>query len=112
MIDVRRKLILKWINSQSFTNKQCSEYCKVAVSLISEEMRIVSINHLNERVAGWQRDWNHNEESIQETPFWAIKNLSSTRARLILVQSWDKIIRHPNFFISKTTKGFIWNKHN
>ena len=103
-IDVRRKLILKWINSQSFTNKQCSEYWKVVVGLISEEMRMVSINHLNERVAGWQRDWNHNDESIQETPFWAIKDLSSTRARLILIQNWDKIIRHPNFLYQKLLK--------
>ena len=71
-------------------------------------MIMVSINHLNERVAGLQRDWNYNEESFQETPFWAIKDLSFTRARLILVQSWDKIIRHPIFLYQKLLKDLYW----
>ena len=65
---------------------------------------MLSINHLNERVAGWQRDLIHNDLRKQETPFLAIKNLSSTRGRLILVQNWEKIIIHPNFLYQKLLK--------
>ena len=49
------------------------------MNLISEEMRMVSINHINVRVAYWKRDLIHNGQSIQEIPFLAIKDLSSTR---------------------------------
>ena len=72
---------------------------------------MLSINHLNERVAGWQRDLIHNDLRKQETPFLAIKNLSSTRGRLILVQNWEKNNYTSEFFISKTAEGFIWNQH-
>ena len=34
---------------------------------------------------------------MQDRPFEGIKQLSSTRGRLILSQNWRKIIRHSNF---------------
>ena len=96
-VDLRRKSILSIINAQSFNKKQYSKYCNLIISQIWEEMRMASINHLNERVIGWQKEWICDENTIVESPFETIKKLSSTRGRLILIQNWDKLIRHPNF---------------
>ena len=103
-IDLRRQSALKIINSQTFSRKQDSKYWKIIISQITEELLKASINHLSERVAGWQRGWSLSEEEIYEKPFEAIKQLSSTRGRLIVLRNWDRIIRHPNFMLQSCLK--------
>ena len=64
---------------------------------ITEEISKASINQHNERVAGLQRECLLSEDEILLNPFEAIKQLSSSRGRLIILKNWDKIIRLPNF---------------
>ena len=48
-------------------------------------------------MAGWQRECQLSEDEMHDKSFEAIKKLSSSRGRLIIIKKWDKIIRHPNF---------------
>ena len=96
-INCRRQSAIKIINSQNFNKKRNSKYCSKIFDIFAEEMTKVSVNHINEKVAGWQKLWTCNKNDVQDRPFEAIKQLSSTRGRLILSQNWKRIIRHPNF---------------
>ena len=96
-INYRRQSAIKIINSQNFNKKRNLKYCSKIFDIFAEEMTKVSVNHNNEKVAGWQKLWTCNKNDVQDRPFEAIKQLSSTRERLILSQNWKRIIRHPNF---------------
>ena len=112
-INSRRQSAIKIVNSQNFTKKRNSKFCIKIIDMISEEMMKASINHNNEKVAGWQKLWTLSENDIQEKPFEAIKLLSSTRGRLIVSQNWRKIARHPNFLqqtLLQESYGLKFNK--
>ena len=103
-IDFRRLSVFKILNIQSFSRNQDSKYCKMILNQITEEISKASINQHNERVAGWQRECLLSEDEILEKPFEAIKQLSSSRGRLIILKNWDKIIRLPNFVYQSVLK--------
>ena len=96
-INCRKQSVIKIVNSQNFNKKRNLKYCNKIINIVAEEMTKVSVNHNNEKVAEWQNLWTFNKNVVQDKPFEAIKQLSSTRGRLILTKNWKKIIRHPNF---------------
>ena len=57
------------------------------MSQITEEISKASISQHNEREAGWQRESQLNEDKMHDKPFEAIKQLSSSRGRLILIKN-------------------------
>ena len=103
-IDCRRQSVMKTVNTQSFNRKRDSKFVQMLMRLVFEEMNLSSINHNNDRVAGWQSVWSLEESEINEKPFETLKQLSSTRGRLFVLRNWDRIIRHPNFAIQNILK--------
>ena len=74
-----------------------------------------SINHNNDWVVGWQKVSKFNEEDLKDKPFCALKQLTSTRGRLIVWQNWERLIRHPNVIyqnLLKDSYGISISKNN
>ena len=96
-IDHRRQSAIKSVNSQIFCKKREAKYCEKLLNAQTEDMLKNSINHNNDWVVGWQKVSKFNEEDLKDKPLCALKQLTSTRGRLIVWQNWERLIRHPNF---------------
>ena len=95
------------INNQPFKRKREKKYYHKIIDFIWDEMNKWSINHYGEYVAGWQRVSWMTKDQILRQPFEAAKELTSTRGRILVLQNWEKLIRHPDFIYQSSLERWI-----
>ena len=113
----RRKGIIKIINNQSLSKKNWSEYWDKMIDFIVDEKLKNSKNHLDHQIVGWEIQNRMTMNEIKEKPFEAIREMTSTRGRMLVLKKWKILIKHPHlkyqniledvvgFSVSKSSKS-------
>ena len=122
----RRKGIIKIINNQSLSKKNWSEYWDKMIDFIVDEKLKNSKNHLDHQIVGWEIQNRMTMNEIKEKPFEAIREMTSTRGRMLVLKKWEILIKHPHlkyqniledvvgFSVSKSSKynGKYFSKYS
>ena len=92
----RRKGIIKIINNQSLSKKNWSGYWDKMIDFIVDEKLKNSKNHLDHQIVGWEIQNRMTMNEIKEKPFKAIREMTSTHGRMLVLKKWEILIKHPH----------------
>ena len=107
MINYRRTDAIRLLNNVILCCDESSKYQAKIINFIDQENRLSDLRVGSQQIVGLQINRLPKEINPYKEPFEALWLMTSTRARLITVSSWESLTSHPEFKIQAVLKGFF-----